>query len=215
MEREPWILVSPKTTTSSTALAWIWPWNTNEAKKTFPAKEFKDRMLKMSKIFANHIMDLHRTNARDAGSEFKLNPGSQEGEEEGTVSLSPSCPFEQKFKSKTRKLIVNVSIFNRSGPLTKKCGSFEITSITVVSSLSCPPGRAKNVWNLAVTSTKIKHTDLRILKWTSTRVREQTVSYWDISFLVVRSWFLDILWKSRLNRNNLSKIISQVFLNTF
>lgn len=26
MEREPWILVGPKTTTSSTALAWIWPW---------------------------------------------------------------------------------------------------------------------------------------------------------------------------------------------
>lgn len=140
--------------------------NYNEAKKNFPAKEFEDRMLKMSKIFANHIMDLHRTNARDAGSEFKLNPGSQEeeGEEEGTVSLSPSCPFEQKFKSKTRKLIVNVSIFYRSGPLTKKCGSFEITSITVVSSLSGRPGRAKNVWNLAVTSTKIKHTDLRILK---------------------------------------------------
>ena len=143
--------------------------DTNEAKKNLPAKEFKDRMLKMSKIFAEHIMDLHRTNARNAGSEFKLNPGSQEeeeeeGEEEGTVSLSPSCPFEQKFKSKTRKLIVNVSIFNRSGPLTKKCGSFEITSITVVSSLSCRPGRAKNVWNLAVTSTKIKHTDLRILK---------------------------------------------------
>ena len=143
--------------------------NTNEAKKNFPAKEFKDRMLKISKIFADHIMDLHRTNARYAGSEFKLNPGSQEeeeeeGEEEETVSLSPSCPFEQNFKSKTRKLIVNVSIFYRSGPLTKKCGSFEITSITVVSSLSCRPGRAKNVWNLAVTSTKIKHTDLRILK---------------------------------------------------
>ena len=142
--------------------------DTNEAKKNFPAKEFKDRMLKMSKIFADHIMDLHRTNALDAGSEFKLNPGSQEeeeeGEEEGTVSLSPSCPFEQKFKSKTRQLIVNVSIFYRSGPLTKKFGSFEITSITVVSSLSCRPGRAKNVWNLAVTSTKIKHTDLRILK---------------------------------------------------
>ena len=144
--------------------------DTNEAEKNFPAKEFKDRMLKMSKIFADHIMDLHRTNARDAGSEFKLNPGSQEEEEEegeeeeGTVSLSPSCPFEQKFKSKTRQLIVNVSIFYRSGPLTKKCGSFEITSITVVSSLSCRPGRAKNVWNLAVTSTKFKHTDLRILK---------------------------------------------------
>ena len=138
--------------------------DTNEAKKNFPAKEFKDRTLKMSKIFADHIMD-----ARDAGSEFKLNPGSQEEEEEGggeeeTVSLSPSCPFEQKLKSKTRKLIVNVSIFYRSGPLTKKRGSFEITSITVVSSLSCRPGRAKNVWNLAVTSTKIKHTDLRILK---------------------------------------------------
>ena len=157
----------------------------------------------MSKIFADHIMDLHRTNARDAGSEFKLNPGSQEEEEEGeeeeeeeeeeTVSLSPSCPFEQKFKSKTRKLIVNISIFYRSGPLTKKCGSFEITSITVVSSPSCRPGRAKNVWNLSVTSKKIKHTDRRILKWTSTRVREQTVSYWDISFLVIRSWFLDIL----------------------
>ena len=177
--------------------------DTNEAKKNFPAKEFKGRMLKMSKIFADHIMDLHRTNARDAAQE------EEEGEEEeGTVSLSPSCPFEQKFKSKTRKLIVNVSIFYRSGPLTKKCRSFEITSITVVSSLSCRPGRAKNVWNLAVTSTKIKHTDLRILQWTSTRVREQTVSYWDISFLVVRSWFLDILWKSRLNRNNLSKIIS-------
>ena len=188
--------------------------DTNEATKNFLAKEFKDRTLKMSKIFADHIMDLHRTNARDAWSEFKLNPGSQEEEEEEeTVSLSPSCPFEQKFKSKTRQLIVN--IFYRSGPLTKKCGSFEITSITVVSSLSCRPGRAKNVWNLAVTSTKFKHTDLRILKWTSTRVREQTVSYWDISFLVVRSWFLDILWKSRLNRNNLSKITSQVFLNTF
>ena len=143
--------------------------DTNEAKKNFPAKELKDRMLKMSKIFADHIMDFHRTNARGAGSEFKLNPGSQEeeeeeGEEEGTVSLSPSCPFEQKFKSKTRQLIVNVSIFYRSGPLTKKYGSFEITSITVVSSLSCRPGRAKNVSNLAVTSTKIKHTDLRILK---------------------------------------------------
>lgn len=137
--------------------------DTNEAKKNFPAKELKDRMLKMSKIFADHIMDFHRTNARGAGSEFKLNPGSQE-EEEGTVSLSPSCPFEQKFKSKTRQLIVNVSTFYRSGPLTKKCGSFEITSITVVSSLSCRPGRAKNVSNLAVTSTKIKHTDLRILK---------------------------------------------------
>lgn len=127
--------------------------DTNEAKKSFPAKEFKDRTLKMSKIFADHIMDLHRTKARDAGSEFKLNPGSQEEEEEeGTVSLSPSCPFEQKFKSKTRKLIVNIRIFCRSGPLTKKCGSFEITSITVVSSLSCRPGRAKNVWNLAVTT---------------------------------------------------------------
>lgn len=137
--------------------------DTNEAKKNFPAKELKDRMLKMSKIFADHIMDFHRTNARGAGSEFKLNPGSQE-EEEGTVSLSPSCPFEQKFKSKTRQLIVNVSTFYRSGPLTKKCGSFEITSITVFSSLSCRPGRAKNVSNLAVTSTKIKHTDLRILK---------------------------------------------------
>ena len=165
--------------------------DTNEATKNFLAKEFKDRTLKMSKIFADHIMDLHRTNVRDAGSEFKLNPGSQEEEE--TVSLSPSCPFEQKFKSKTRKLIVNISIFYRSGPLTKKCGSFEITSITVVSSPSCRPGRPKNVWNLSVTSKKIKHTDLRILKWTSTRVREQTVSYWDISFLVIRSWFLDIL----------------------
>lgn len=142
--------------------------DTNKAKKSFPAKEFKDRTLKMSKIFADHIMDLHRANAPDAGSEFKLNPGSQEEEdgekEEETVSLSPSCPFERKFKSKTRKRIVNISIFYRSGPLTKKCGSFEITSITIVSSLSCRPGRAKNVWNLAVISTKIKHTDLRILK---------------------------------------------------
>ena len=57
--------------------------DTNEAKKNFLAKEFKDRTLKMSKIFADHIMDLHRTNARDAWSEFKLNPGSQEEEEEG------------------------------------------------------------------------------------------------------------------------------------
>lgn len=143
--------------------------DTNKAKKSFPAKEFKERTLKMSKIFADHIMDLHRTNAPGAGSEFKLNPGSQEEEEKGekeeeTVNLSPSCPFEHKFKSKTRKRIVNISIFYRSGPLTKKCGSFEITSITVVSSLSCQPGRAKNVWNLLVTSTKIKHTDLRILK---------------------------------------------------
>ena len=133
--------------------------DTNEAKKNFPVKEFKDRTLNMRKIFADHIMDLHRTNARDAAQE------EEEGEEEEeTGSLSPSCPCEQKFNSKTRKLIVNVSIFYRSGPLTKKRGSFEITSITVVSSLSCRPGRAKNVWNLAVTSTKIKHTDLRILK---------------------------------------------------
>ena len=136
--------------------------DTNEAKKNFPSKEFKDCTLKMSKIFADHIMDLHRTNARDTGSEFKLNPSSQEEEEEEeeeeegeeeeeeeeeTFSLSPSCPCEQTFKSKTRKLIANISIFYRSGPLTKKCGSFEITSITVVSSLSCRPGRAKNVWN--------------------------------------------------------------------
>ena len=119
--------------------------DTNEAKKNFPAREFKDRTLKMSKIFADHIMDLHRTDARDSGSVFKLNPGYQEEEEqeEETVSLSPSCPFEQKLKSKTRKLIVNIGIFYRSGPLTKKWGSFQITSITVVSSLSCRPGRAK------------------------------------------------------------------------
>ena len=34
--------------------------DTNEATKNFLAKEFKDRTLKMSKIFADHIMDLHR-----------------------------------------------------------------------------------------------------------------------------------------------------------
>ena len=105
----------------------------NEAKKNFPAEEVEDRTLKMSKIFADHIMDLNRSYARDGA--------------------------EQKFNSKSRKLIVNITIFYRSGPLIEKCGSF--TSITIVSSLSCP-GKAKNVWNLAVTSTRIKDTDLRI-----------------------------------------------------
>lgn len=38
-------------------------------------------------------MDLHRTDARNAKSEFKPNPGSQEA-----VSLSRSCLLEQKFK---------------------------------------------------------------------------------------------------------------------